>query len=283
MTFPRGMAGVHGCLPDAVRAALRSEAGIGAWTVSGALHGSAGQLAVARKAIRGALRGRGATVRFLDERKLDLADVAGRCLGRTRAGVRLRAQVAMGRSLFAMNRGIPDGRFLAGAYWRRQGGLPGTFPRGADPAQDGCGMLWLSPVLPMRGRDLLAVHDLAAPAFREHGFDLFATFSMINERALGGVLTVAYDQGSAEETARAHRCYRALFTRLMAAGYIPYRVGNQSMGDLDPHGDVYWNTVAKIKAALDPGNVIAPGRYQPGEVARAEHGLNPCAFGFDQT
>jgi len=179
------------------------------------------------------------------------------------AGDRLRAKVALGESLFAMNRGIPSGRFLAGAYWRRRGGLPAGFPQRADPARDNCGLLWVSPVLPMRGLDLLAVHGLAEPVFREHGFDLFATFSTINERALGGVLTVAYDKDDPDEVARAHRCYHAVFGRAMEAGYIPYRVGNHSMGELDPEGDVYWRTVACIKAALDPDGIIAPGRYEP--------------------
>jgi 4-cresol dehydrogenase (hydroxylating) len=116
----------------------------------------------------------------------------------------------------------------------------------------------------MRGKELLDVHALAEPVFREHGFDLFATFSMINERSLGGVLTVAYDKEDPGEVARAHACYAEVFRRAMDAGYIPYRVGNHSMAALDPHGDVYWRTVARIKAALDPAGVIAPGRYQPG-------------------
>ena len=171
-----------------------------------------------------------------------------------------------------MNRGIPNGRFLAGAYWRRRGGLPQEFPRRADPAADNCGMLWVSPILPMRGADLLALHALVEPVFKEHGFDMFVTFSMINERSLGGVITVAYDKEDADEVARAKRCYDTVFDLVMKAGYIPYRVGNQSMAKLDPHGDVYWKTVASIKAALDPDGLIAPGRYQPGRAASDEAG-----------
>jgi 4-cresol dehydrogenase (hydroxylating) len=169
--------------------------------------------------------------------------------------------VALGRSLFEMNRGIPNGRFLAGAYWRRRGGLPPGFPADANPALDNCGMLWVSPVLPMRGEDLLRVHALAEPIFRTHGFDLFVTFSMINERALGGVLTVAYDKEDPAETERARTCYRQVFETMMGAGYIPYRVGLQSMADLDNGNDSYWRMVGRIKQALDPANVIAPGRY----------------------
>jgi 4-cresol dehydrogenase (hydroxylating) len=120
---------------------------------------------------------------------------------------------------------------------------------------------------------VLAVHALAEPIFARHGFDLFVTFSMINERALGGVLTVAYDKEDPAEVERAKRCYRALFDAVMAAGYIPYRVGIQSMAGLDPHGDVFWKVVSRIKTALDPDGIIAPGRYEPGRA-----GAQVCQF-----
>lgn len=260
-TFPRELTGGKVPLPEDVRLKLRAGAGVGAWTVSGALYGSNDQVAAARRAVRRALAPTRAHIQFLDERKLDLAAAAARMLGNTGAGKRLTAKVALGRSLFDMNRGIPNGRFLAGAYWRRRGGLPAGFPANANPALDNCGMLWVSPVLPMRGEDLLRVHALAEPIFRTHGFDLFVTFSMINERALGGVLTVAYDAEDPAEVERARRCYRQIFETMMSAGYIPYRVGLQSMADLDSGDDAYWRMIGRIKAALDPANVIAPGRY----------------------
>jgi 4-cresol dehydrogenase (hydroxylating) len=262
-TYPHALSGGVSPLPDALRQQMRQAAGVGAWTVSGALYGSSAQVAAARRALRQALRRTPARPRFLDARKLALGAMAARLLRRFALGRRLQARVALGQSLFEMNRGLPNGRFLAGAYWRRRGGLPPGFPEHANPALDNCGMLWVSPVLPMRGADMLAVHALAEPIFGEHGFDLLVTFSMINERALGGVLTVAYDKEDSAEAERAIRCYRQLFDAMMGAGYIPYRVGLQSMAKLDPAGDSYWRTVARIKAALDPLGIIAPGRYQP--------------------
>ncbi len=262
--FPHARAPGQTRLPDDVRGELRERAGIGAWVVSGALYGSAAQVALARKAVRHAMRGTGATVRFLSERSLEAGALLAAVLGRGARAQRLRAQVALGKALFAMNRGNPDGRFLAGAYWRRRGGLPIGFPKQAHPAADNCGLLWVSPVLPMRGADALELHALVHPLFQQYGFDLFVTFSMINERALGGVISLAFDKDDAGEASRARECYDKVFERLMTAGYIPYRVGNQSMGALDPHGDVYWQTVARIKQALDPQGIIAPGRYQPG-------------------
>jgi 4-cresol dehydrogenase (hydroxylating) len=263
-TFPREQAAGQSMLPAGVRGEMRARAGAGAWTVSGALYGSGLQVAAARAALKKALRGTPATSTFLTERKLRLGAWLAGLLGAFGGGRRLRARVALGNALFAMNRGMPNGRFLAGAYWRRRGGLPSGFPAQADPAADNCGLLWVSPVLPMRGADLLALHALAAPIFAHYRFDLFATFSMINERALGGVLTVAYDKEDPGEAERAQACHAALFEAVMRAGYIPYRVGIGSMAALDPHGDVYWKTVSKIKRALDPDGIIAPGRYEPG-------------------
>ncbi len=59
----------------------------------------------------------------------------------------------------------------------------------------------------------------------------------------------------------AQACYQAAFNTVMEAGYVPYRIGIQSMSDLVQEADVYWKTVRTIKSALDPENIIAPGRY----------------------
>jgi 4-cresol dehydrogenase (hydroxylating) len=265
--FPRARVPKGARLPGELRAEMRAQGGVGAWSVSGALYGTHAQVAAARAALRRALRATKARPVFISERSLRAGALAARLLGNTKAGQRLRGKVALGESLFAMNRGVPDGRFLAGAYWRRRDGLPAGFPAKADPARDGCGLLWVSPVLPLRGADMLAVHALAQASFDRYGFDLFATFSMINERTLGGVLTIAYDKEDPDEVARARACHDEVFERMFEAGYIPYRVGNHAMGRLDPAGDAYWRTVGAIKAALDPAGILAPGRYQP-EVAR---------------
>ncbi|NML60198.1 FAD-binding oxidoreductase [Massilia sp. RP-1-19] len=261
--YPRERAGNAFPLPEALRAAMRDGAGVGAWTVSGAMYGSTRQVAAARHALKQALKGTAAKTTVLTEGKLRMAAMLARLFGDSAAGKRLRAKVDLGVSLFAMNRGVPSGRFLAGAYWRRRGGLPAGFPKQANPAADNCGLLWVSPILPMRGEDLLELHRMVEPVFKEYRFDLFVTFSMINERSLGGVITVAYDKDDQEEVARAMACYQAVFDLVMAAGYIPYRVGNQSMAQLDPNADVFWSTVRQIKAALDPDGLISPGRYEP--------------------
>lgn len=248
-------------LPEDVREKLREDMGIGAWAASGAVYGTHKQLAATRSALRKALKPTGARLVFLTERKLRLGKAIAKLLGGSSLGRHLTQKMDMAGALFEMNRGIPSGRFLAGAYWRRKGGLPEGFPAGADPAADGCGMLWLSPVLPMRGSDVIRLNAVIEPLFKKFGFDLFITYSTINDRSLGAVMTITYDKQSGVETERAHQCYHALFDAVMAAGYIPYRVGIQSMAALDNGADIFWDAVKLIKAALDPEALIAPGRY----------------------
>lgn len=262
-TYPVEKAAGQVPLPPDLRKALRTEAGIGAWNVSGAIYGTRRQVSTTRQILRKALKGKGRQLVFLSEQKLALADILTRLLGSSKWGQALKAKVKVGQALFEMNRGIPNGKFLAGAYWRRRGGLPSHFPQHANPAADNCGLLWLSPVIPMRGEEVLQFHDLIESLFHQYGFDLFLTLSTINDRALGGVITIAYDKENLAETQRAQQCYQALFKAVMEAGYIPYRAGIQSMADLAHGSEVFWDTASAIKAAIDPHGIIAPGRYEP--------------------
>jgi 4-cresol dehydrogenase (hydroxylating) len=261
-TYPLERAGGQTPLPPNLRKMLRTETGVGAWTVSGALYGSRQQVAVARGALRKALKSPGRKLVFISDQTLAIGRFLANLLGPSKWGQTLKAKIEIGEALFHMNRGIPNGRFLTGAYWRRRGGLPADFPSRANPAADNCGMLWLAPVIPMRGEDVLKLYNLVEPIFEQQGFDLFITFNMATERALGSVISIAYDKENASETQRAQTGYRLLLNAVMDAGYMPYRVGIQSMADLNRGSEVFWGTVSAIKSALDPNGIIAPGRYE---------------------
>lgn len=264
-------------LPAAIREEMLHGSGAQAWTVSGCLYGSAAQVRADRAAVGKALRRAGARAAFFDQHTLVRGHRLARLLGWLGAGKARARKLSLGSALLAMAQGVPSGRFLMGAYWRRRGGLLEGFPRRANPALDGCGLLWISPILPMRGADALALHALVAPLFANHGFDLFETYSLINERALCAVLTIAFDRDNAQEAARARTCQRAVLAAVMQAGYPPYRVGIESMALLDPLKDVYWDVVRRIKAALDPEAVIAPGRYEPAVARRLQENTDPGA------
>jgi len=261
--FPRTLAGDRAPLSADWRARLRREAGVGVWTITAGLYGRKAQVAAARRAIAKTFRRRGRELHFLTPQLLKAGDAAARLLRFTPLGPRLTEKMLRPRKVLDLHCGVPSGHFLAGAYWRHRDGLPPDFPEGCDPAQDNCGLLWLSPVVPMTGAAVRAFLALVEPIYAAHGFDFLITLSTVTDRALGAVMTVAYDRDDSDEAARAMDCYQALWAAVMDGGYIPYRVGIQSMADLGRGSDGYWGTVAAVRRALDPGGIIAPGRYEP--------------------
>ncbi len=261
-TYPRDLSPEGGPLSMTVRQRLRKKEGYGAWMLAGGLYGARGEVAAARREIRRRLAGPGRALFFFDQRKLTLLQRLSRPLSGFKAVAGFREKLTSVQSLYDMNRGIPSHRFLAGAYWRHRTGLPADLAQ-ADPAQDGCGLLWLPPVLPFTGAAVRELLDLAEPIFAEHGFDFFITLSTVTERALSGIMTIAYDAEDPTEAKAAQDCNQALLRALMAAGFPPYRVGPQSLRYLGGRSEVFWDVVGGLKQAMDPGDVISPGRYDP--------------------
>jgi 4-cresol dehydrogenase (hydroxylating) len=197
---------------------------------------------------------------FVNDAKLALGETVARCLNAVGLGKRLRTQLQALKHNYGLLKGVPTDEPLLGAQWRLRH-PPEAGP--ANPLDAGCGLMWTSPVLPMTGRDATAVLHIAEPIMAQYGFDLLATFTFINERAMIAILNVAFDKADADETTRARRCYDALVDALIAGGYIPYRVGLHGMPKLHQEDDTFWEVATQIKRALDPKDIIARGRYIP--------------------
>ena len=263
VTYPWEEAGTGGLSPE-LRERLRIEAGVGAWSLSAGVAGGPAEVRAARNSIERALRGPGRKLIRLTEPRLNFGKAALKMFPPHRMGGARRRLAAAG-SAMALNRGEPIGNFLTGAYWRRRSGPPDS---AANPARDGCGLIWLAPVLPMEGTAVLHFCRLIEPLYERYGFEPMLTLSTITDRALGAVMTIAYDKESADETARAASLREALADALAANGYISYRTSIDAMGELARGSEVFWDVAAGLKNALDPVGIIAPGRYEPGRARR---------------
>lgn len=256
--YPWKEAGGQTPLPEPLRERMRRASGMGAWNVAGALTGSRGQVRASRAALRRAVRGLG-TLRFVNDVKLAFAQKAADLLNAVGLGRRLREQLRSLKPNYGLLKGVPTREPLLGPQWRLRNPPDGPH----DPLDAGCGLLWISPVLPMIGADAKAVWDIARPIFSRYGFDTLMTFTLLNERAMVGILNVAFDKSLADETRQAMECYDAVGSALIEAGYIPYRSGPRGMSKLVPPGDTFWEVARALKRALDPGDIIARGRYIP--------------------
>jgi 4-cresol dehydrogenase (hydroxylating) len=228
----------------------------GAWNGSGGLYGTRAQVAEARRLLRRALAGKVSRLQFLDDRRLALATRFSRLFGLT-AGWDLSRALELVRPVYGLLKGQPTDRPLAGAYWRKRTPPPEKM----NPDRDRCGLLWYSPVAPAEGGHARILASISSEVLLAHGFEPMLSITLITDRALICVISITYDRETPGEDRRAMACYSELTKLISAKGYIPYRLGIQSMDEMNA-GGAYARFMEGIKRVADPAGILSPGRYE---------------------
>jgi 4-cresol dehydrogenase (hydroxylating) len=218
-----------GLLPEDAVDRITGAMGIGRWNARFALYGSAGlteaRLADVRRAVERALPA--AVLRVttypgdVDPAAVHPAD---------------RAQL-----------GIPSTDLIQMAAWR-----------GGTPAHTD-----FSLVCPPTGRDAVRQRDLIRARVEAHGFDYAGGFTLFPRHAIALAL-VSFDRDDAAQTAGVAALFPELVADAADAGYAPYR---SHVAFMDLIADQYAandsalrRTVERIKDALDPRGILAPGK-----------------------
>ena len=87
------------------------------------------------------------------------------------------------------------------------------------------------------------------------------TLTSVSDRCFDSTVPLLFDLDSEASRENAWRCYWALLEAGRSQGFLPYRVGIQTMGWLSENDSTYWQLVRQIKKALDPAAILSPGRY----------------------
>ena len=124
----------------------------------------------------------------------------------------------------------------------------------------GGGLAWFAPVAPAKGNETVGQIALAKEILGRHGFDYTSAFA-IGSRELHHITALLYDKSDPAEEKRADACYTALVTGFGAKGWASYRTGVQAM-DLvaQQYGDTNRAFNARLKDAIDPNHILAPGK-----------------------
>jgi 4-cresol dehydrogenase (hydroxylating) len=168
--------------------------------------------------------------------------------------------------LHGIFRGVPGEHMVTFAYFknRRFARLSDRPTTGVDPARDGCGLMWGAlgcPVTATDTRDLLA---LLRPIFERHGFDLSVAFMLFNQRTFLALFQFFYDADSASERTRVDALYHDVLETAPRHGFPQVRTSVAYYDQLLAHAPEYARFVARLKDAIDPEHVLAPGRYGVG-------------------
>lgn len=131
-----------------------------------------------------------------------------------------------------------------------------------SPDRDNCGLIWFSPLIPVDGnlaRDYVSeIHRICL----YYDIEPLITLTLISERCFDSTIPLLFNKNSSADKVRAQLCHDALVKIAPELGIFPYRLDVRSMEYLyrENHGVAsrLWST---IKKAVDPENIISPGRY----------------------
>ncbi len=169
---------------------------------------------------------------------------------------------------FLLNKyiGIPSNAAIGYAYWRKRTPVPAAM----DPDRDGCGMLWFSPVVPFRGKDVEKAVGIIKKIIKDYRLEAAVSLQCISERSIHIIASVAWDREVPGEDENAVACYREINRQLKAAGYNPYREATLDMQEGHAN-DAYDQLLLRFKDAVDPGHILSPGRYMPPSPGASVH------------
>jgi FAD/FMN-containing dehydrogenase len=156
--------------------------------------------------------------------------------------------------------GVPSNVALRLAY-AAGASMPDSLP--PDPARDGCGLIWYSPLVPMKPERVRRYVQMVERITACYGLQAPITLTALSDRCFASTVPLLFERSDWERGRAAEKCYRVLFHDGCEEGFVPYRTGAQHMDLAIRENSSFWQLVGAIKAIVDPAEILAPGRYAP--------------------
>ncbi len=177
--YPRERLGSDGLISPELLAELSRENQVMPWTGFGTLYGSKGVVRAVQREVRGLFRP-------LVSRLVFISPEGGRTLARAGSMLPSYFRSKFARNLEMLERslqlvaGRPNETALPLCYWntRKQ-------PRAGaamDPARDGCGVAWYSPLVPMKPESVTAYVRMVTAIMRKHRLEPLITLTSLSDR-----------------------------------------------------------------------------------------------------
>lgn len=211
-----------GFITDEELEKLRKDKNMGAWNVYAALYGDDVTVEHNWKIVQGAFKGKKG-VKFFTEKELGDDPI-----------FKYRARLM---------RGEPNLQEFSLYNWRGGGGS-----------------MWFAPVAPALGTHTKKQQILAKKILNKYGLDYVGEF-IVGWRDMHHIVDVLYNRFDDDERKRAHECFKELISEFAKEGYGIYRTNVGMMDEAaKTFGPEIHDVFMRIKKALDPNNIIAPGK-----------------------
>jgi 4-cresol dehydrogenase (hydroxylating) len=124
----------------------------------------------------------------------------------------------------------------------------------------GGGSMWFAPVAPAKGEEATRQTAMASEILHKYSFDYICGW-VVGWRELHHIIDLLFDRSDPQEMQRAYQCFDELVTTFAKAGYGIYRTNTAFMNKVaETFGPAQRDINRRIKRALDPNGVLAPGK-----------------------
>ncbi|WP_213999945.1 FAD-binding protein [Arsukibacterium sp.] len=257
---PNGAA-AHQVMTEQQVARLAKDYDIPAWTIAGTLYGQKTVVKAAKAEVKRFAAGQCSKMIFSDSWLINI----GRMVMQLLPSGMLSKQRKMLSSLdggIEIMRGYPNQVALPLAYWRNPRIQPSK-DQALNPAADGCGLLWYAPLVPMRSEAMRRFIGHVRDVCPKYGIEPMITFTSLKHDTVDSTIPIVFNLADPAAVTQAHACLEALVSEGLRQGWVPYRLNLAQQASLLDPDTPFWQISGKIKQALDPDNIISPGRYQP--------------------
>jgi hypothetical protein len=223
------------------------------WVIVGALYGNSEIVKGALKRVKRECKPFSEQFIWINQKKLKLANRVLKFL--PMPGLK-NMLAAAGRALEILE-GKPSSMALSLAYLKHK-----INPDQGDmnPDRDGCGLMWFAPLVPMEAPVVRDFVQEVVKVCLYFNLDPLITLTSTSDRCFDATIPILFNKELLGDSERAKKCYSELLNFCIKMGLFPYRLVVDHM-NLVSNPSTAFNMRSKIKAALDPKNILAPGRY----------------------
>ncbi|BCG64859.1 MAG: 4-cresol dehydrogenase (hydroxylating) flavoprotein subunit [Methyloprofundus sp.] len=250
---------INGLISTAAITKMARKRQVFPWTCVGALYGNKAVVNAAQKEIKKILGWKAKRLIFFTPKTVSRINsitqstpfIKYNMIGETVTTLHKTMQLFAGR---------PSEIALPLAYWLTNNQPPqGTAMR---PDQDDCGLIWYSPLVPMQAEKVTEFTTMVTSICIKHQIEPLITLTSFSDRSFDSTIPILFKKDDPDAVLRAHACYEELFETGKKLGFLPYRLSIHSMSKLDKYAAIP-DLLKCIKKAIDPNNILAPGRYLP--------------------
>lgn len=244
-------------LDDEVIRKLGKGIGIPAWMGVGAIYGYPELIKVIKKDIKKILSF--SKLRFLNSKHIPILEKVSRYIPAFLKGDEIRNMIKGVCDLNDVLLGRPSEVAFPLVYWKSKKQFEQNSSYKLHEDKD-CGLIWYAPLVVMNEEKIRSYIEFVDRICKKNGIEPLITFTSISDRCFDSTVPILFDKKNQEERAAAQSCYEELILEGQKLGFFPYRVGVSTMSLLTQMSDS-WELSSQIKKALDPKNILSPGRY----------------------